>query len=139
MSAVNGVVCASDARRARCCGELELARCERDLEDAKRQYPNHRWIAGLFEDRDAIRRTVEHWSDVTEEAAALSQQMHVSFRSALAFLDENALPSEIEEYKQFVLACGTKVAAAAGVPGPLGPPDHPYPVSRHESFQICLV
>ncbi len=98
---------------------LETLALIHQLEDAKRQYPNHRWIAGLFEDRDAIRRTVEHWSDVTEEAAALSQQMHVSFRSALAFLDENALPSEIEEYKQFVLACGTKVAAAAGG-GPFG-------------------
>ena len=32
---------------------LETLALIHQLEDAKRQYPNHRWIAGLFEDRDA--------------------------------------------------------------------------------------
>ncbi len=85
------------------------------LKNAQNDYPNNELIQSLVGDNHAeIDEMLEEQSKSITNSDEFVDQMLDANQLAVSCIEQNALPSEVEEYKQFVYLCGEKVARSAG-------------------------
>ena len=93
----------------------EIVTLINQLKNAQKDYPHNELIQSLFADRsvsteEMIVQQKQSFNNTDELIAGMLNANNLAVKN----LEEQAIPSEVEEYKQFVYLCGEKVALAAG-------------------------
>ena len=85
------------------------------LKNAQNVYPNNELIQSLFgQNHGEIDEMIEgHRKSITNSDEFVDQMLDAN-QLAVSHIEQKALPSEVEEYKQFVYLCAEKVARSAG-------------------------
>ena len=85
------------------------------LKNAQKDYPDNQLIQSLFADHSlSIEEMILQEKQSFNNTDELINQMLNANQLAVNSIEGKAVPSEVEEYKQFVYLCGEKVALAAG-------------------------
>ena len=93
----------------------EIVTLINQLKNAQKDYPHNELIQSLFADRslsteEMIVQQKQSFNNTNELIAGMLNANKLAVKN----IEEQAIPSEVEEYKQFVYLCGEKVALAAG-------------------------
>ena len=81
----------------------------------KKNYPNNPLISSLFaSDLTQIEQKISQRKKAIKHPEKFIQQTLTEISSAVEIASKKALPSEVQEYKQFIYLCSEKVTRASG-------------------------
>ncbi|MFK8183043.1 MAG: YeiH family protein [Phormidesmis sp.] len=85
------------------------------LKNVERRYPNNPLLRSLFASNlTKINREISQRKKEIKHPEKFIQKTLTEISLAIEISSQKALPSEVQEYKQFIYLCGEKVAQASG-------------------------